>query len=88
MAQEDYIEKWLNGTLSEEEKRAFEQTEDYQNLVRLHEAVKSFSAPEFDAAAEYKRLKTKIEKQPRSNTISLHIPTLLLRIRYYFIYIT
>ena len=35
MSNEEYIQKWLEGTLSEEEKSVFAQREAYRSLERL-----------------------------------------------------
>lgn len=60
MEKEKYIEKWIEGTLSDEERQAFEQTEDYQSLKKLLESVNAFRAPEYDVEAELSKLKTSI----------------------------
>lgn len=59
MEREDYIKKWLEGTLTEEEQSVFRKTEDYAVLRKLSESLKSFRAPEFDVTAEYERLKAR-----------------------------
>lgn len=59
MTNQDYIEKWVNGTLSEEERRVFEETKDYQSLKRITEAVTLLKAPEYDAQAEFQRFHMK-----------------------------
>lgn len=58
-----YIEKWLNGTLSDEEKVIFEQTDSYKSLEKLSKAVRSFKAPEFDVQSEFHRLHSKKVQQ-------------------------
>jgi transmembrane sensor len=61
MNNEKYIEKWLNGSLNEEEMRAFEKTEDYQSLAKLDRALLRFRAPQFDVEGELAEL-NKIKK--------------------------
>jgi transmembrane sensor len=56
MSNPEYIEKWLNGTLSDEEKLIFEQTEEYKSLERLSKALPLFKAPDFDIPSEFQHL--------------------------------
>lgn len=58
MSKQEYIEKWLNGTLSDEEKLIFEQTEEYKSLERLSKALPLFKAPDFDIPSEFQHLQT------------------------------
>ncbi|HET9487613.1 MAG TPA: FecR domain-containing protein [Chryseosolibacter sp.] len=57
MEKDDYIKKWLDGTLTEEEKSFFETTEEYQRLEKLSRSLMSFKAPDYAVAAEYERMK-------------------------------
>ncbi len=50
-----YIEKWLNNSLSEEEQRLFENTKDYQSLIKLDKELLKFKAPEYDVQGELSR---------------------------------
>ncbi len=59
MSNEEYIQKWLEGTLSEEEKSVFAQREAYRSLERLSKAIVSFKAPEFNVQGELQRLQSK-----------------------------
>lgn len=56
MDKEYYIKKWLANTLSEEEKKIFEQTEDFQKLKTLWNATQAFKAPDYDVDQELDRL--------------------------------
>ena len=47
MTREELIKKWLDNNLNAEELKAFEQLEDYENLVQMDNALKSFKSPEF-----------------------------------------
>jgi ferric-dicitrate binding protein FerR (iron transport regulator) len=60
MENQDYINKWLEGTLSDEEMRMFEKTEDFKNLQVLSKSLMAFKAPEYDADAEYQRLRSRM----------------------------
>lgn len=58
MGKEDYVNKWLQGTLTEEEKTTFERTEEFKSLEKLSKSLKSFKAPEYDISLEYERLRS------------------------------
>ncbi|MBT8320487.1 MAG: FecR family protein [Eudoraea sp.] len=46
--QENYLAKWLNNELSDEEQRQFEQSEEFASYQKLIDASGKLSAPEFD----------------------------------------
>lgn len=56
MENEDYIKKWLDGTLNQEEKATFEKTEAYRSLKELSNALMSFQPSEYNAEAGYHAL--------------------------------
>lgn len=53
MEKEDYIKKWLEGTLDENEKALFEKTDAYKFLEKLSNSLMSFKAPDYDTKAGY-----------------------------------
>ena len=55
MTNEEYIAKWLDGTLSEEEKRTFEASEDFKEIEKMLKATQSFKAPDYDVQSELER---------------------------------
>lgn len=57
MGKEDIIQKWLNDTLSETEKKSFEQSEDYKVLTTIWEELKVAQAPAFYTEKELKKFK-------------------------------
>lgn len=59
MDKEYYIKKWLDNTLSDEEREVFERTEDFQKLKKISDASRSFKAPHYDVDVEFERLKLK-----------------------------
>ena len=65
MENKDYIKKWLNHSLSDEEKADFMQSEDYKSLLKLDEALLQFKAPEFNAEEERKKIILAREKPAR-----------------------
>ncbi|MDH4057747.1 MAG: FecR family protein [Cyclobacteriaceae bacterium] len=76
----EYIEKWLNGTLSNEERVLFEKTEAYATLAKLSESVKSFEAPEYNVQYEYARLQSKINSKTKVQHISFSWIKPILRV--------
>jgi ferric-dicitrate binding protein FerR (iron transport regulator) len=80
MSQQEYIEKWLNNTLSEQERIAFEQTEDYRKLNKLSSALQSFKAPEFNTHHEFQRLQLAKKSKPEAKVVSMSWLKPLLRI--------
>jgi ferric-dicitrate binding protein FerR (iron transport regulator) len=62
MNKQQYIEKWLAGTLTGEEKALFEKTEDFQSLQRLDTALKQFQPKPFNADLVFEQLKARKQK--------------------------
>lgn len=63
MGNEDYIKKWLQGTLNEEERGIFEKTEEYKSLAKLSKSLDSFKAPAYDVKAEYDLLRPRLSSK-------------------------
>lgn len=55
--QENYLAKWLNGELSEQELREFESSEAYASFQKLKEASSGLQAPDFDVDQALLRFK-------------------------------
>ncbi|HRJ28726.1 MAG TPA: FecR domain-containing protein [Cyclobacteriaceae bacterium] len=62
MNNQQYIEKWLDGTLTEEEKAAFEKTEEFKSLQRMDAALKHFHPKSFNADEAFGRIKARRQK--------------------------
>lgn len=62
MENNNYIKKWLEGTLTESEKKEFETSSEFKSLEKLLKSAKAFKAPEYDKEAELSKL---LEKKPR-----------------------
>lgn len=75
MKNQEYIEKWLADTLSEEEKTLFEQTEAYRNLNRMDNALKRFAPSQFDAVSSFEKIKSRRQKEAK--VVSLQWPAIL-----------
>ncbi|WP_198658967.1 FecR family protein [Winogradskyella tangerina] len=61
MNRDSLIQKWLDNNLSPEERKAFEQLEDYNILIQMQETLMSFKAPEFSVDKNYEELKPKLQ---------------------------
>ncbi len=66
MKKEDLIKKWLDNELTADERKAFEQLEEYDSFIKLSEKAKLFKGPDYDSAEAYKKLQPVIN-QKRSN---------------------
>lgn len=93
MENKKYIEKWLNGTLSEDELRVFEKTNEYHSLIKLDNAVQGFKAPEYDvqkALSELNQKKHGSSKVVQMNwwqpIVRIAAVVVLALIGYYFIF--
>lgn len=78
MKKEDYIKKWLQGTLDDEEKKIFESTEEYKSLEKLSESLMLFEAPEYDIHAEYERFRSR--RSPNGKVVAMNWLNPLLKI--------
>jgi ferric-dicitrate binding protein FerR (iron transport regulator) len=56
MERETIIQKWLNDTLSAEERKHFEEDEAFAPTRRLRDALQAFKAPAYDVESERARL--------------------------------
>ncbi len=65
MKNKEYIEKWLEGTLSESERQAFERTRDYKDLEKLDQELKKFKAPDYASEAEYIKIQQKLQQETK-----------------------
>ena len=74
MNNDKYIEKWLNNSLSEEGKREFENSQDYQSLKKLDQALLKFKAPEYDVKGELARLNKQKESSGKVVKLSWFQP--------------
>jgi ferric-dicitrate binding protein FerR (iron transport regulator) len=71
------IKKWIDGTLTEEEQRGFENSDVFKSLERLSKSTMAFKAPEYDAQLELERLS---KRKPSGKVISLTWTRSFLRI--------
>ncbi len=55
--QENYLAKWLNNELSEEELAEFKNTEEYASYQKILETSSTIEAPEFDVEKALERIK-------------------------------
>jgi ferric-dicitrate binding protein FerR (iron transport regulator) len=67
MNREELIKKWLDNNLTTKEQNAFEQLEDYKELIQMDTALKSFRAPEFSVDDNYESLKPKLRPHTKKS---------------------
>jgi len=65
MKNKEYIEKWLEGSLSESERQAFEKTRDFKDLEKLDHALKQFKAPDYVSEEEYIKIQQKLQNETK-----------------------
>lgn len=70
MDRNDKIRNWLEGELSESERKEFENSEAFAEMSRLMNAVNKFAAPPYDAEKEYRKFTEKSIQKKR--TISFY----------------
>lgn len=64
--QENYLAKWLNNELSEEEAVRFKESKEYASYVKLREATDNLVGPDFDMAKAWEDLnKQKTSKESK-----------------------
>lgn len=78
MNTDQYIEKWLNGTLTEEERARFEKTDSFKELRKLSDSIQQFKAPDYDTEAELQLINR--NKSKRGTQIKIHWQRTLLRV--------
>ena len=78
MDKEYYINKWLEGTLSEEEKVTFEDSSEFKSLEKLSKSTQAFKAPDYNVHAELKRLNH--AKSAKGKVISMRLLKPILRV--------
>ncbi|MEQ8217334.1 MAG: FecR domain-containing protein [Arenibacter sp.] len=69
--QENYLAKWLNNELTEEELVKFKETKEYASYLKLREATDNLVAPDFDMAKAWEDL-NKHKATTKSKVIKLN----------------
>ena len=77
--QENYLAKWLNGELTEAELREFENSGEYESYRHLIEVTNALQAPDFDAEAALRELKSREELQ-RGKVVRMRSSRQLIRV--------
>tara|TARA_B100000809_G_scaffold266794_1_gene331649 strand:+ start:21458 stop:22369 length:912 start_codon:yes stop_codon:yes gene_type:complete len=60
-----FLARWLNKDLNEEERIAFEKTEEYKGYAKIVEKMELFQAPSFNKEETFKKIKNKIKPQQK-----------------------
>jgi len=76
MKKEDYLAKWINGTLTDDEKALFKATDDYESLEKFSRASLSKSAPEYDVQGQLDQL---LDQRP-AKTLTINWVSSILKI--------
>jgi len=63
--EKDSLRRWLEGAMSEEERKAFENSKDFEYLLKILRSSKYFKAPDYDVEGELKRFKETQEKSTK-----------------------
>lgn len=64
-----FLAKWLNKDLTEEERIAFEETEEYKEYAKIVEKMELFEAPVFNKDATFENIQKRIK--PQSKVVKL-----------------
>lgn len=78
MEQEEYIKKWLDGSLTESEKIAFEKTKDYRDVQKIDQYVKKMYSADYAVSKELDRLKSQLP--PKDKQVQVNWMQYTLRI--------
>jgi len=68
MEESKLYEKWVHGTLTEDELAAFKKTKTYKSVERIINSSASFKAPTYDVEAELQRLSQKKRAAQKSQS--------------------
>lgn len=67
MNREELIKKWLDHGLNSEEQKAFEELDDYADLLKLSEALEGFKSPDYNLDNEFSVVKSRLK--PKASRI-------------------
>ncbi|WP_132702540.1 FecR family protein [Winogradskyella wandonensis] len=70
MEREELIKKWLDYNLNPEEQKAFEQLDDYDELIKLSKSSEGFVAPVFNVDDTYKTVASQLKTKKPINWIT------------------
>ncbi len=76
--EKDSLRKWLDGTMSAEEKAAFESTDEFKKLQRILESSKNLKAPEYDVEKELSKINKR--KSPEGKIIKMYDNKVLMKL--------
>ena len=70
----DFLARWLNNDITDEEKRSFEDSEDFLIYKKITEKSTEFLAPEFDKTQLFNNIQNQIHPKKQKKTVSLFKP--------------
>ncbi|NAS32402.1 DUF4974 domain-containing protein [Flavobacteriaceae bacterium R38] len=80
MDQENFLAKWLEGTLSDQELQEFENTEEYQSYAKIVEQTDKLHAPDYNTFNEFIALKRKLPERKEAKVVKLDPVMIFFRI--------
>lgn len=80
MDQENFLARWLEGTLSDEELLEFEKTEEHQSYAKIIAHTDTLKAPDYNIVKEFIALQQQLPDQKASKVVKLDPVMLLFRI--------
>jgi transmembrane sensor len=70
MNKEEYIKKWIEGSLNEDERKVFEQTETFRSFQKISDSLRAFKAPYYPIEEEWSKIYAR--KPLQGKTVSAH----------------
>lgn len=70
MKEQDYITKWLNHELSNEELEEFKKLDSYSSLIKLSDYASHFKAPEFNQEDAFIELQNKLKQASKQKSFA------------------
>ncbi|GGI58233.1 FecR family protein [Winogradskyella haliclonae] len=69
MEREELIKKWLDHNLNSEEQKAFEELDDYADLLKLSKSLEDFKSPDYSIDYEYDNVKSRLKPKASNNWV-------------------
>ncbi|NER15236.1 histidine kinase [Leptobacterium flavescens] len=85
MDQENFLARWMEGSLSEQELQEFKKTEEYHSYAKIVEHMDKLGSPDYNILEEFKKLQDKIPAQSESKVVKFRPVKLLMRVAAIFV---
>ncbi len=80
MMEKDSLRKWLEGDMSEEEKKAFESTDDFRKYQKILAGIEKLRAPDFDIEGELEKFQQGKNTGVQAKIIKMYDRRVLLKL--------